>query len=292
MATEANTTSEFHKADSFEEAHALLCDHDAAVIAGGQSLMPLVRQGMVDKELIVDISEIDDHNKIAIDSEALSIGGLTTHQEIVKSDLTGTPWHVLPETAKGIGDRQVRNWGTVGGSIAHSDSSADYPPPMIAMDAEVEYFDGESTERVPFEDFHLDQYTSVLEPADLVTGVRVPRPPAGTGVAFEKSAWRKGWSLVNVASQLTVDGTEITDARICVGAMGPTPLRMEKLEEAMVGQDVNDAEQRQAVAEHVSDFTEPIPEEHASIEYKNRVAERLTEKTLETAAERAQEENA
>lgn len=292
MATELSTETEFHRADSFEEAHALLRDRDAAVIAGGQSLMPLIRQGMVDTDVIVDISAIDDHDRIEVGDNVLSIGGLVTHQEVVESDLEETPWRILPETAGEIGDRQVRNWGTVGGSIAHADASADYPAPMIAMDGEVLYFDGDTTESVPLEEFYLGQYASVLEPDQLVTGVRLPRPPAGTGAAFEKFAWRKSWALVNVASRLTVDGTEITDARICVGAMGPTPLRMERLEEALVGEDVTDREHRKAVAEHVGEFTEPIPEEHASVEYKNRIAERLTEKTLETAANRAQEDHA
>jgi carbon-monoxide dehydrogenase medium subunit len=112
-------------------------------------------------------------------------------------------------------------------------------------------------------------------------------------VAFEKFAWRKGdMSLVNVASRLTAEEGEIVEARVCVGAMGPTPLRMERLEEALVGADVTDADHRAAVAEHVSDFTEPIPEEQASAAYKDRIAENLTKKTLATAATRAQEDQA
>lgn len=293
MGSHLTHESEFYRADSFAEAASLLADHDAAVIAGGQSLMPLMRQGMVDADVIVDLSSIDGHDEIETGPEGLYLGGLVTHRELIESDLRETPWRSLPETAKTIGDRQVRNWGTIGGSVAHADPSLDYPPTMIAMDAEVECSDADTTRSVPLEEFYVAQYVTVLEPEELVTGVRIPRPPEGTGVAFEKFAWRKGdMSLVNVASRLTVDGSEIVDARICVGAMGPTPLRMERLEEALVGADVTDDDHRAAVAEHVSDFTEPVPEEHASVAYKNRIAENLTEKTLATAAERAREDDA
>lgn len=290
MAMEASNSSQFYRAASFAEAASLLREHDAAIIAGGQSLMPLLRQGVIDKDVIVDISAIEGHDEIDADDDELYLGGLTTHRELIESDLDETPWQSLVETAKEIGDRQVRNWGTIGGSIAHADPSLDYPPTMMALDAEVECSDGEETEYVPLEEFYIGEYVTVLDPGQLVSGVRLPRPPAGTGVGFEKFAWRKGdMSLVNVASRLTVDGSEITEARIVVGCMGPTPLRMPEMEEALVGSDVDDAERQQRVAEHVEEFTQPVGEQHASAAYKNRLAERLIVKSLRTAAERATE---
>jgi carbon-monoxide dehydrogenase medium subunit len=289
MAADLHNDSQFYRANSFAEAATLLREHDAALIAGGQSLMPLLRQGIVEKEVIVDISGIEGHDEIDPGDEQLSVGGLVTHSEVVESDLGGTPWRVLPEAAGQIGDPQVRNWGTVGGSVAHGDPTLDYPPTMMAMDAEVACFDGEETEHVPIEDFYVGQYVTVLGPDQLVSGVRLPRPPADTGVAFEKFAWRKGYSLVNAASRVTVEGTEVVDARIAVGCMGPTPLRLEEMEAAMVGADATDEGHREAVAEHVGEFTDPVPEEHASVEYKNRLAQNLIEKTLATAAERALE---
>jgi len=291
MSIETRTGSEFYRATSFSEAAALLRDNDAAVIAGGQSLMPLLRQGVIDKDVIVDVSGIDGHDEIDPGDDRLYLGGLATHRDLIEGGLGETPWRVLPETAKEIGDRQVRNWGTIGGSIAHADPSLDYPPPMMALDAEVECSDGEETGYVPLEEFYLGEYVTVLEEDQLVTGVRLPRPPEGTGAAFEKFAWRKGdMSLVNAAARLTVDGTEITEARIVVGCMGPTPLRMGRMEEALVGSDVDDAKRQRRVAEHVDEFTQPIGEEHASVEYKNRLAQRLVEKTLRNAAERAMED--
>lgn len=289
MAADLHNDSQFYRANSFAEAATLLREHDAALIAGGQSLMPLLRQGIVEKEVIVDISGIEGHDEIDPGDEQLSVGGLVTHSEVVESDLGGTPWRVLPEAAGQIGDPQVRNWGTVGGSVAHGDPTLDYPPTMMAMDAEVACFDGEETEHVPIEDFYVGQYVTVLGPDQLVSGVRLARPPADTGVAFEKFAWRKGYSLVNAASRVTVEGTEVVDARIAVGCMGPTPLRLEEMEAAMVGADATDEGHREAVAEHVGEFTDPVPEEHASVEYKNRLAQNLIEKTLATAAERALE---
>jgi len=288
MAADLHDDSEFYRAGSLAEAADLLAERDAALIAGGQSLMPLLRQGVIEKEVIVDISGIEGHDEIDAGDE-LYLGGLVTHHELAESDLDGTPWRALPEAAGQIGDPQVRNWGTVGGAVAHGDPTLDYPPTMMAMDAEVECFDGEETEYVPIEDFYVGQYVTVLEPDQLVSGVRIPRPPAGTGVAFEKFAWREGYSLVNTASRLTIEDGEIGEARIAVGCMAQTPLRLEKMEEAMVGADPTDEDHREAVAEHVSDFTEPVPEQHASVEYKNRLAQNLIEKTLATAAERAME---
>jgi CO/xanthine dehydrogenase FAD-binding subunit len=290
MATEQPTDSQFYRASSFAEAAEVLRERDAAIIAGGQSLMPLLRQGVIDKDVVVDVSNIEGHDEIDTDGDELYLGGLATHRELIESDLVDTPWRTLVETAKEIGDRQVRNWGTVGGSIAHADPSLDYPPTMIALDAQVECSNGDATEWVPLEEFYVGEYVTVLDPDQLVTGVRMPRPPEGTGVGFEKFAWRKGdMSLVNVAARLTVEGSEITTARIVVGCMGPTPLRMDEMEEALVGSAVDDAERQRRVAEHVAEFTQPVPEEHASVAYKNRLAERLTVKALRTAAERATE---
>lgn len=290
MAMEASNSSEFYRASSFSEAATLLREHDAVIIAGGQSMMPLLRQGMIDTDVIVDISTIEGHDEIEVGDDELSLGALVTHTELVESDLDETPWRALRDAAKVVGDRQVRNWGTVGGSIAHADPSLDYPPTMIVMDAEVECSNGEETEYVPLEEFAVGEYVNVLDEDQLVTGVRIPRPPEGSGVGFEKFGWREAdYSLVNVATRLTVDGSEITEARICVGCMGPTPIRMAEMEEALVGSDVDDTERQERVADHVDEFTQPVGEQQASVEYKNRLAKRLMVKALRTAAERATE---
>ncbi|WP_332900266.1 FAD binding domain-containing protein [Haladaptatus sp. CMSO5] len=292
MATELTEEGEFHRASSIEEAVTLLEERNAALISGGQSLMPLIRQGLIDRDVIVDISGIDDHTDIAVTDDGLQLGGLATHRDLIEADLWETPYRALPETAKEIGDKQVRNWGTIGGSVAHADPSLDYPPTMIVLDAGVQYTDGTETKEVPIDEFYLGQYFTVLEPHEIVIGVRVPKPSANTGVAFEKFAWRRGdMSLVNVAASVTVDetGSEIEAARIAVGAMGPTPLRLTELEAELVGSDPSDESHQQAVADRVGEFTEPVPEAHGSVEYKNRIATNLTRKTIRTAIERATE---
>lgn len=290
MAAESSGGGEFHRASSIREAAALLAEHDAVLVSGGQSLMPLLRQGMIDRDVIVDISGISGHDDVVVEDDGLHLGGLATHRDIVDAGLSGTPYRALAETAKEIGDEQVRNWGTVGGGVAHADPSLDYPPTLIAMDAVVEYTDGESTERVPIDEFYLGPYVTVLEDHEIVTGVHVPAPPEGTGVAFAKFAWRRGdMSLVNAAARLTVDSGTIETARVSVGAVGPTPLRLEALEEELEGGDPTDDELRDAVAERVPEFTEPVPEAHASVEYKNRTASNLTRRVLGVAAERATE---
>lgn len=287
MAIEAHD-GQFHRASSIAEAAGLLREHDAVLVSGGQSLMPLIRQGLIDRNVIVDISGIPGYDEITVEDDAIHLGGLATHRDLVESDLEGTPWYPLVETAKEIGDRQIRNWGTIGGSVAHADPSLDYPPTMTVLDAEVEFTDGETTETVPIDEFYLGQYFTVLEEDQIVVGVRVPRPPEESGAAFEKFAWRKGdMSLVNVAARVTVADGEITEARLCVGAMGPTPLRLTELEDELVGSDSDDEAHQRAVADRVSEFTEPVPEAHASVEYKNRIAGNMTRKVLRRAVRRA-----
>lgn len=286
----ASEEREFHRADSLEEAVTVLRERDAALVSGGQSLMPLIRQGMVDRTVIVDISGIDGHDDIVVD-DGLHLGGLATHRDLVESGLEG-PYAALVETAEEIGDQQVRNWGTIGGSVAHADPSLDYPPTMMALDAEVEYTDGEGTTSVPIEEFYLGQYFTVLEDHEIVTGVSVPEQPPNTGVAFEKFAWRRGdMSLVNVAARVTLDdgGDTVEEARLCVGAMGPTPLRLTDLEAELVGEEPTEDRFR-AVADRVEEFTEPLGEAHASVSYKNRIASNLVRKTLRTATDRAQKQ--
>lgn len=289
MAAGADEFSEFYRARSIREASELLQEHEAVLVAGGQSLMPLIRQGLIQRDAIVDISGIESHDTIDIDDQ-LSVGGLATHRDLIEADLEATPWRALGETAAHIGDRQVRNWGTIGGSVAHADPSLDYPPSMAVLEAVVEYWDGRSTETVPITDFYLGEYVTVLEDHHIVTGVRVPRPPERTGVAFEKFGWRKGdMALVNAAARLTADGSEITDAKLCVGAVAPVPLRLEELESELVGADLTDTDSFEAIAAKVSDFTKPVAEANASVEYKNRLTANLLLKALERAAERVQE---
>lgn len=288
MQTEVDEDMEFYRATSIENATQQLREKDAVLVSGGQSLMPLLRQGMISKDVIVDISAIEGHDAIEWDDDGLTLGGLATHHELARSDLAETPWRVLAETAKEIGDRQVRNWGTIGGGVAHGDPSLDYPPSMTVLDATVVATNGSETVRIPIDEFYLGPYVTALEPSQIVTAIELPALSPDTGAAFEKFAWRKGdMSLTNAAARLSVDGTEIVEARLCVGAMGPVPLRLDELEEALIGADATDDDRFREVVDRVSEFTEPVPEEHASVEYKNRLASNLLNKTLRIASKRA-----
>lgn len=281
---------EFYRAYSIQQATDLLRAHNAVLVSGGQSVMPLLRQGLIDKDVIVDISGLDAHREVEVD-EGLVIGGLVTHQELIESGLDETLWAALVETAEQIGDVQVRNWGTVGGAVAHADPSLDYPPTLTVYDAAVTFSDGEATDSVPIDEFYLGQYMTVLEPHEIIVGVSLPTPPPGTGVAFEKYAWRKGdMSIANAAARLSVDDEgAISEARLCVGAMGPTPIRLEELESRLVGEPVDATDARDEVARAVPTYTDPLPETHASVAYKQRLVRNLTRKVLDTAASRALE---
>lgn len=293
MAIEVPEESEFHMAETIREATKILAERDAAVISGGQSLMPLIRQGMIDKKVIVDISNIEGHDEVEIDDDGLHLGGLLTHHELVESEVSASPWSILSETAARIGDRQVRNWGTVGGAVAHADPTLDYPPTMTVLDAYVLVTeDGEATEEYPINEFYLGPFMTQLEPGQLVIGVRLPPLPDNTGAAFEKHAIRKGdQALVNLAVRLSADddGT-ITEARICVGSVVPAPTRLRELEDELVGTDIEKQDVQGTVAESVGEYIDPVPEAHASASYQTRLAKNMTAKALQTASERVMED--
>jgi carbon-monoxide dehydrogenase medium subunit len=279
---------DLHRPESLEAATDLLREGDAVLISGGQSLIPQLRAGELDYDAVVDLSGIDGHDRIDHD-DGLRIGGLVTYQEVIESDLEKTPFRVLSETAEGIADRQVRNWGTVGGAVATGNPAMDYPPTLTVLDALVEHSDGRETARTPISEFYLDTSVTALADDEIVTGVQVPPLPEMTGVSFEKTARREGWALVNVAARVTVDasGTEIREARLCVGAMTPTPLRLRELEADLEGADPHDADHRRAVTDRLADYTDPVSQQHASAEYKNRVGANLLRKTVREATERA-----
>lgn len=292
MAIEVPEESEFYRAETIKEATELLAERDAAVISGGQSLMPLIRQGMIDKNVIVDISNIDGYDDARIDDDGLHLGGLMTHRELIESEAAESQWSVLTEAAKEIGDRQVRNWGTVGGAVAHADPTLDYPPAMTVLDARVLVTgDGETTEEIPIDELYLGPFVTQLTPEQLVVGVRLPPLPENSGAAFEKHSIRKGdQALVNLAVRLSADddGT-VASARICFGSVVPEPTRLRELEDELVGTDLDDREAQEAVADAVGEYIEPVPEAHASASYQTRLAENMAVDALRTASNRALE---
>ena len=289
MPIEVPEKTEFYMVDTIGEATEILSERDATVIAGGQSLLPVIRRGTLDERVVVDISHVDDHGEVTIDDDGLLLGGLATYHDILESEVPESPWAILSEATERIADRQVRNWGTIGGAIAYADPAYDLPPPMAVFDAQVRVTaDGDTIEKYPLEEVYADPFETTLGQRELIVGVHHPPLPERTGAAFEKHAYRKGdKSLVNLAARLSAanDGT-ISEARLCVGCVVPKPTRLRELEAELVGTDLGDRDAQRAVAERVGEYIDPIPEAHASASYQTRLSENMILNTLRTASER------
>ncbi|MGH8324597.1 MAG: FAD binding domain-containing protein, partial [Steroidobacteraceae bacterium] len=177
---------EYDAPANLEEALGMLADRSAKALAGGMSLIPLMKLRLAAPERLVDLGRISGLNYIREDGDALRIGATTTHHQIEESALVRGRCPLLAETASKIGDVQVRNVGTLGGSIAHADPAADYPAALLALEAEVRVLRAQSARTVSIADFFVDTFTTALEPGEIVGEVTVPKETSGTGTSYQK----------------------------------------------------------------------------------------------------------
>lgn len=237
---------EYFAPESVTEAVGLLARYgsDAKLIAGGQSLMVLLRQRVVRPSCLINLKAIRDREMMAIDKiddRVLRIGALVTHREIEKSGLIRSELPVLSEMAGGIGCVQVRNWGTVGGSLAHADPSGDPGVLLLALGAVVRVAGSALRSRVvPLETFFRGYLETVLEPNEILTHVEVPLLKPRTGAAFLKEGVRRGdMAIASAAAVVGLDegGKVIREAKVAVGGIADRPVRLYDLEEKLVGRE-------------------------------------------------------
>jgi aerobic carbon-monoxide dehydrogenase medium subunit len=265
------------------EAIAELVKHgdEGKVLAGGHSLIPLMKLRLSTPSFLVDIGRIGNLNYIREDDGHIAIGALTTHHDIALSDLVKTKLPVLSSAAAQIGDPQVRNRGTIGGAATHADPFGDFPTTLLALDAEFRVV-GERGERsIAAKDFFVDTFTSALEPVEIVREIRIPTPPVGSAGTYLKFSRRsQDWAIVAVAAQVTMSGHEVSRVAIGLTGMGKTPLRASGVEQALRGKGGHDDELRQA-AEHADEGTDPPQDLNGSPDYRRHLARVLTRRALE-----------
>jgi len=232
---------EYFAPKTVAEACSLLSQYreEAKMIAGGQSLLILMWQGLVAPEYVIDIKGISDLDYIDFDDkEGLRIGALTTHRAIEKSPLIRNGFSVLSEMELLLATVQTRNWGTIGGNLSHADPTGDPAPPLIAMNARVKMV-GSGGERVAaLEDFSKDFFETILQADEMLTEIQVPKPPPHTGTAYMKFALMEGDSaIVGAAASITLEpGSGVCkDARIVLGGVAPVPLRAKRAEQGGTG---------------------------------------------------------
>ena len=283
---------EYHRARSVDEAVSLLGEHgeDAKLLAGGHSLIPLLKLRFAQPKHLIDVRRIPGLSGISEADDALIIGATTTHAELERSTVVGRRLPILVEAAHQIGDPLVRNVGTVGGSLAHADPGADWPAVMLALSAEFRVAGPRWTRTIPADDFFLDILTTALEPAEILTEIRIPMPAARSGGSYAKFRHpASGYALIGVAAQVTLgSGNTIREARVAVTGVGTRATRARGTEQALAGVTTDDAGVASA-ARRVVEGIEPRADSQGSVAYKQHLATAYARRAIAKAIERASE---
>jgi carbon-monoxide dehydrogenase medium subunit len=285
---------EYYAPTSIEEAAHLLREHggEAKILAGGMSLIPLMKMRLASPAYIVDINRVSDLDYIreSGDGRSLLIGSLSTHHSIESSPLLNRRARLVCETASLIGDPQVRNLGTIGGALAHSDPSGDWGAAILAMRGDVLLAGSSGERRLPIDEFLLDTFTTALHDDEILTRVSIPMPAEHrTGGAYKKLERKAGdFAIVGVAAQMSLDERGVCSyAGIGLTALGPRSLRAAKAEEAILGNRVTDEKIAEAAAAAAKECVPTDDALRGSAKYKRKMAGVFSKRALQTAFERA-----
>jgi aerobic carbon-monoxide dehydrogenase medium subunit len=256
---------------------------DAKVIAGGQSLLPLLRLRLANPELLVDVGGLDDLRGVYDEGDSLLIGARTTHYQLVHDPLIAQHCGLIAEAAETVADPAVRHRGTIGGSLAHGDAAGDLPAVALATDATLVARGPAGDREIAAADFFVDYLTTALEPAEILTGVRVPKL-GGWGYRYEKfHRTAQAWAIVGVAALVQRSNGQVANARIGLTNMGPVPVRATAAETAAAGAEAS-RDALRAAASRADEGTEPPADLHGAPDYRRHLARVLTGRALAAAA--------
>ncbi|MCY4730007.1 xanthine dehydrogenase family protein subunit M [Natronomonas gomsonensis] len=263
---------------------------EAKIVAGGQSMMPLLRQGLISPDALVDITEIPDLDAVTVTDGTVEIGALVTYSELLETEICAD-LDLLSDAVKAIGDVPVRNAGTIGGGVSHADPAQDLPPALQCLDAKAVSFDGDETRHHDLSEFFLDYYLTELEPHEIVTGIKFERPPARAGGAYASDTEAPGgWSTAGVAALIVPDaddGETCTDAQLAYCAGAPVPKRVpEEIESQLVGDRI-DRETVDEVAMAIVEDLELIDDVDDDVEYRKHLFRVMTKRAITTALRRS-----
>lgn len=284
------STFDYHSPTSLSEALALLEQHgdEAKVLAGGQSLLPALKLRLSSVGHLVDLGRIHDLSYIKEDKGSLCVGARATHYDVESSALLKQKCPLLAECAANIGDVQVRNRGTIGGSLAHADPAADYPAAILALDAEIQVVSTTGSRVLKAEDFFVDMLTTALEPGEIVTEVRVAPLAAKTGGVYLKVPQpASGFAVVGVAAIVTLDAKgNCATVRVGVTGAAAKGVRAKATEAALMGKTPDAATIAQA-ATKAADGVDTLGDIFASAEYRAHLVQVYVKRALAKAVERA-----
>ena len=262
---------------------------EARLLAGGQSLLPLMKLRFANPAHLVDLNFVSGASYVKQEGNRLRVGALTCHADIEDSPAAAAI-PILHDCAAGIADVQIRNRGTIGGSVAEADPSGDWAPVLLTLDAEVCCLGPKGERSIPISKFFLDAYTSALEADELIREIAIPSAPKGSGgayVAFKRSA--PVYASASAAVRLAVEGDICRDAAIVLGAVGLTPVQAVEAEAALRNNQIT-PKTMEAAAEAARAAADPQPDIRGSAEYKRQLVAALVRRALEAALRRARGE--
>lgn len=277
---------DYHSPASVQEAISLLgrLKDDAKLLAGGHSLLPMMKLRLAQPKHLVDLRKVPGLSGIKEDGGAVAIGALTTHYAVESSSLLKQKCPLLSETAGTIGDPQVRNLGTIGGSLAHADPAADYPAAVIALGAELVAEGPKGKRTIKVDDFFKGLLTTALQPQEILVEIRIPSWPAGTGMAYMKFPHPASrFAVVGVAAAVTPDGKKVG---VGITGAGTKAVRAKGVEAALAGKTL-DAATIKAAAEKAADGVDVQADLQGSVEYKTHLLKVYCRRALEAALSRA-----
>jgi len=276
---------DYVKPGSVEEAVTALVEggEDAKIIAGGQSLLPVLRLRLAAPSLLVDLGGIAELKGIRDDGDGIVIGAMTPYFEILGDNLVQEHVALLAQATATVADNQVRHRGTLGGALAHADPAGDLGAPALALDAVMTIAGSSGTRTVSAADFFVDYFTTALGEGEILTEIRFPKY-TGWGSHYEKfNRTAQAWSMCAVAAAVRVEGGSIAEARVGLTNMGTTPIRARAVEQALVGQPPT-AEAVRAAAEHATEGTAAPSDADAASDYREHLAKVLTGRAVLAAA--------
>ena len=278
---------EYSAPNNLNEALALLAGGNAKVLAGGMSLIPLMKLRLAAPEHLVDLSHVPDLKSIREDAGAIRIGAMTTHWEIEASPLLRSKCPLLAEAASNIGDVQVRNMGTIGGSIAHADPAADYPASLLALEAQVRISSAKRDRTLSIADFLVEALTTALEPGEIVREIIVPVEASGAGVSYQKMVQpASGFAIVGTAARVGKSGGKVSFVHVGITGLAGKAFRATGVEKLLAGTagSAGDVQKAAAVA---ADGVDANTDLHASAAYRRQMAKVYTARALTQALARA-----
>jgi carbon-monoxide dehydrogenase medium subunit len=275
---------DYVRAGSVDEAVAALAEHgdEAKVLAGGQSLIPLLRLRLAYPEVVVDVGRIEEMRGVREDGDQLVIGAMTTHHDVIRNELVRAHCGLVAAATETVADPAVRHRGTFGGALTHADPAGDLPAVVLALDAEFVVAGSGGRRTVAAADFFVDYLQTALSPEEVLVEVRLPKLGDGWGFHYEKfHRVAQAWAIVGVAAAVHRSNGSITQARIGLTNMGATPLRASATEQALAGADLS------AIADaaaHAADGTTPSSDLNGAADYRQHLARVLTRRAVTAAA--------